>query len=241
MEVGIYLKSRFRGNPKGGGEAAVVEYIDGAGTSHTRTRSVRVGRDTKNALYLKAIVDALRILTKPCHVTIYTDCAYIGGAVRMGWVEKWQRDGWRKADGTPPANVEDWKQFHMMTRLHSVAFAGYDGRHDGTLGDMLGGHQLRLDDAAGTEPLTYAIAREYRDRAAALPDNGMQYAGERRALGEELRARCGVTELEAANILAGYHIGDYCAKYRAKGMGPPPDEAVPQGRRARRRERREIY
>ena len=30
----------------------------------------------------------------------------------------------------PPANVEDWKQFFMLTQIHTVAFAEYDGRHD---------------------------------------------------------------------------------------------------------------
>ena len=55
------------------------------------------------------------------------------------------------------------------------------------------------------ELLTREIAYTYRDRAKALPYNGMQDIGERRALRIELQERCGVTELEAINIINGFH------------------------------------
>ena len=93
-------------------------------------RQIRIEHDTKNALNLKICIAAMRILLKPCHITIYTACDYMGNACRLGWVEKWQQDGWKKANGKPPANVEDWKQFFMLTQIHTVTFAEYDSRHD---------------------------------------------------------------------------------------------------------------
>ena len=54
------------------------------------------------------------------------------------------------------------------------------------------------------EPLTRAIAREYRERAEALPPNGMQDIGERRKLRIELQERCYLTELEALNTVNGF-------------------------------------
>lgn len=137
MEVGIYIKSRFRGNPRGAGEAAaVIEYIDGAGKSHIRKQLIRIEHDTRNALNLKICIAAMRILLKPCHITIYIDCDYMGNACRLGWLEKWQQDGWKKANGKPPANVEDWKQFFMLTRIHTIAFAEYVSQHDKALERM---------------------------------------------------------------------------------------------------------
>lgn len=129
--MGIYVKSRFRGNPRGGGEAAaVVEYVDRAGKSHVRKRRVRIRSDTKNALHLKICIEAMRILLRPCRVTIYINCDYVSNACRLGWPEKWQRDGWKRANGKPPANVEDWKRFFMLAGIHAVTFAAYDARHD---------------------------------------------------------------------------------------------------------------
>ena len=59
------------------------------------------------------------------------------------------------------------------------------------------------------EVLTRKIANEYRDRARLLPPNGLQDIGDRRKLRIELQSRCNLTELEAVNIINGYHNGDY--------------------------------
>lgn len=42
-----------------------------------------------------------------------------------------------------------------------------------------------------------------------LPSNGLQDIGERRKLREELQTRCNLTELQAVNIINGFHIPDY--------------------------------
>lgn len=77
------------------------------------------------------------------------------------------------------------------------------------------------------ELLTESIAYEYRDRAAKLPYNGMQDIGERRRLRQELQERCGTTELEAVNILNGYHIDVYCMKYLLKARRAAEGEPEP--------------
>lgn len=84
------------------------------------------------------------------------------------------------------------------------------------------------------ELLTKSIAYEYRDRAAKLPYNGMQDIGERRRLRQELQERCGTTELEAVNILNGYHIDVYCMKYLLKARRAAEGEPEPQKKKRRR-------
>lgn len=66
------------------------------------------------------------------------------------------------------------------------------------------------------ELLTPSIAYAYNQKAKALPYNGMQDIGERRRLRQDLQERCGITELEAINILNGFHIDTYCIKYLRK-------------------------
>lgn len=60
-----------------------------------------------------------------------------------------------------------------------------------------------------TEILTKEIAKEYRDKAKFLPSNGQQDIGDRRKLRIELQKRCNLTELEAVNIINGFHISIY--------------------------------
>lgn len=89
------------------------------------------------------------------------------------------------------------------------------------------------------ELLTREIAYTYRDRAKALPYNGMQDIGERRALRIELQERCGVTELEAVNIINGFHIDTYCMKYLTRAH--ETREETPEPAWQKRRRKREQY
>lgn len=58
------------------------------------------------------------------------------------------------------------------------------------------------------ELLTRQIVYEYQKRLKALPDYGNQDIRERRELRIELQNRCGITELQALNVLNGHHIPD---------------------------------
>ena len=91
--------------------------------------------------------------------------------------------------------------------------------------------------------MTREIANTYRDRAKALPYNGMQDIGERRALRIELQERCGVTELEAINIINGFHIDIYCMKYLIKAREAREGKPQPAKKKWRKQysSRREIY
>lgn len=92
------------------------------------------------------------------------------------------------------------------------------------------------------ELLTRKIAYTYKNRARAMPYNGMQDTGERRALRIELQERCGVTELEAANIINGFHIDDYCMKYLLRARKAAEGKPDPGEKKRRKRYgRREIY
>lgn len=138
LKVSIYIKSHFRGNPKGAGEAAaVIEFVSGSGNTHCRQHRIRIENDTKNALILKICIHTLRSLLKPCEAVIFTDCDYIKNAFNMNWLEKWKQDGWKRATGKPPANVEGWKQLYMLTQIHKVQFEPYGSKYDTNLENLL--------------------------------------------------------------------------------------------------------
>lgn len=66
------------------------------------------------------------------------------------------------------------------------------------------------------ELLSRAIAKEYQRAASALMDDGIQDIGQRRSLRIEFQKRCGLTELEAVNVINGHHVQDYIAKYERR-------------------------
>lgn len=62
--------------------------------------------------------------------------------------------------------------------------------------------------------ITLEIAKKYHELAMpCLIRNGNNYAGEVRTLGNSLIRNYGMTELEAFNVLRGFHIEDYVNKY----------------------------
>lgn len=61
--------------------------------------------------------------------------------------------------------------------------------------------------------LTWEVAEKYHRRACALKMPTNEIKGETRELMLELMREYGVTQLEAVNILQGYHIADYVNKY----------------------------
>lgn len=61
------------------------------------------------------------------------------------------------------------------------------------------------------ELLTKNIAREYQKRVSRLPDKSLQDIGERRKLRIDLQERCGLSELQAINVLNNRFVDDYIA------------------------------
>lgn len=138
MEVGIYIKSCFRGNPRGAGKAAaVIEYVDKSGSIHKRQQWIEIKKDTKNALHLKICNAAMRLLLKPCNVTIFIDCDYMANVCGQGWLESWKRNGWKKADGQLPSNAEEWKGFYILSQIHGITFKPYNPKYDKELEEIL--------------------------------------------------------------------------------------------------------
>lgn len=83
-----------------------------------------------------------------------------------------------------------------------------------------------LRDRHQGEWLTMDACKEYYDRAQALLPNGKQDIGERRELRIELQNRFGIAEIEAINILDGYHIQEYVEKYNNIRNMRIPNEPV---------------
>ncbi|MDQ7053988.1 MAG: ribonuclease HI [candidate division KSB1 bacterium] len=117
-EVDIYTDGACSGNPGPGGWAAIL--ISG---EHEKVLSGHDPQTTNNRMELTAVIEALKALKYPCKVTIYSDSAYLVNAIRQGWLDKWQRQGWTR--GKPPKpvlNVDLWKELLKYMSIHDVTF-----------------------------------------------------------------------------------------------------------------------
>ena len=127
----IYTDGGCIGNPGPGGWAALLRY-----GAHEKSISGRFQQTTNNRMELRAAIEALETLKRPCAVEIHTDSEYLRKGITQ-WVQGWQRNGWRTASKEPVKNQDLWRRLLAALERHQAAggvtwswvkgHAGHDG------------------------------------------------------------------------------------------------------------------
>lgn len=131
QRVTIYTDGGCIGNPGPGGWAAILVY-----GRHRKELSGRFQETTNNRMELRAAIEGLNALTRPCLVHLYTDSSYLRDGITT-WVHAWRRNGWRKANKEPVKNKDLWLDLLAAVARHEPAggvewmwikgHAGHDG------------------------------------------------------------------------------------------------------------------
>jgi ribonuclease HI len=133
-EVIIYTDGGCRGNGNEetvGGYGAVLIYKD-------KIKTIKKGfkKTTNNIMELTAAIDALSLLKEPCKVKLHSDSAYLVNAFNQGWVEKWQKNGWKTASKEPVKNKELWEKLIEFTKIHEIEFIKVKGHADDEMNNL---------------------------------------------------------------------------------------------------------
>ena len=124
----LYTDGAFSGNPGPGGWAAVLIYND-----LKKEMSGGEKETTNNRMELTAVVKGLSALKYACEVNVYSDSAYVVNAIKEGWIDYWQKSGWKTADKKPVKNQDLWENLLSLLKTHKVVFNKVKGHAD----DML--------------------------------------------------------------------------------------------------------
>lgn len=114
QNVEIFCDGACSGNPGPGGYGAILRY-----GQHEKEISGGAKETTNNRMELSGAIEALRLLTRPCRVTITTDSQYLVKGMTE-WIAGWQRKGWRNSKKEPVLNRDLWEQLLELTRPHNV-------------------------------------------------------------------------------------------------------------------------
>ncbi len=114
-EITVYTDGACSGNPGPGGWGAILIW-----NGKEKVLSGGDAQTTNNRMEMQAVIEALKALNKPCTVSIHSDSALIINAMTKGWIENWQKKGWRKADKKPVENRELWEQMLKAMEPHEV-------------------------------------------------------------------------------------------------------------------------
>lgn len=121
----IYTDGACSGNPGPGGWAAVLRY-----GVHERVISGFEAHTTNNRMEMRAAIEALSALKEPVHATIHTDSAYLSRAFKDGWIQRWQRNGWKTSGKKPVENKDLWLRLLEEMKEHRVDWVKVKGHAD---------------------------------------------------------------------------------------------------------------
>lgn len=124
-EVTIYTDGACSGNPGKGGWGAILM----CGTVEKEISGAEP-QTTNNRMELTAPIEALKLLKRPCKVTVYSDSAYLINAFRQGWIYNWQKNGWKTADNKDVKNRELWEEIYHYTQVHQIQWIKVKGHSD---------------------------------------------------------------------------------------------------------------
>ena len=123
--VEIYTDGACSGNPGPGGWAAVLKY-----KGNRKEISGGIKATTNNRMELQAAIEGLAALKESCQVNLYSDSAYLITAFKQGWLDNWQRNGWKKAKKQPVENQDLWQQLLSLNRKHQISWHKVKGHSD---------------------------------------------------------------------------------------------------------------
>lgn len=131
-EVIVYTDGACSGNPGPGGWGALLiwngkEKILTGGEPHT----------TNNRMEMRAVIEAMKNLKKTCHVKIHSDSSLIVNAFRQGWIDNWQKKGWRKADKKPVENKDLWEEMLRAMKPHRIEWIKVKGHANNELNNRV--------------------------------------------------------------------------------------------------------
>lgn len=121
-DVLMYTDGACSGNPGPGGWGVLLEW--------NGTRKELSGGEpatTNNRMEMRAIVEGLKALKKPCKVTICSDSALIINAFKDRWIDGWISRGWKKADNKPVENQDLWMEMLSAMEPHEITWKKVKG------------------------------------------------------------------------------------------------------------------
>ncbi|PPF81013.1 ribonuclease HI [Pseudoclavibacter sp. RFBJ3] len=129
-DVVMYTDGACKGNPGPGGWGVWLRSGD-----HERELFGGELNTTNNRMELKAVIEGLSALKKPCSVALYLDSQYVRKGITE-WITGWKAKGWKTASKQPVKNAELWKELDTLVEDsgHTIEWRWVKG-HSGDVGN----------------------------------------------------------------------------------------------------------
>lgn len=124
----IWTDGASKGNPGIGGWGAYLVW-----GAHTKEIFGGAPNVTNNQMELTAVIEALKLIRRPCPVVIHTDSSYVKDGI-TSWIHNWKKHGWLTAAKKPVKNAELWQELDRLAGMHAIEWRWVKG-HAGDPGN----------------------------------------------------------------------------------------------------------
>lgn len=126
--VEIWTDGACKGNPGIGGWGAYLIY-----GKHVKELFGGEKETTNNRMELTAVIEALRLLNRPCKIVLHVDSSYLKDGITK-WIDGWKAKNWRTANKQPVKNVDLWQALEEQIARHEIEWRWVKG-HAGIEGN----------------------------------------------------------------------------------------------------------
>lgn len=127
-KVEIYTDGACSGNPGPGGWGVLLIY-----NNTEKELSGFEPETTNNRMELRATIEALKAITRPVEIILYTDSTYVKDGITV-WIKDWQKNNWKNSQKKPVKNADLWQELLKQTKSHTIDWQWVRG-HDGNPGN----------------------------------------------------------------------------------------------------------
>jgi ribonuclease H len=150
-QIEIFTDGSCLGNPGAGGIGVVLRY-----RQHEKHLSKGYFKTTNNRMELRAVIEALKSLKEPCHITLYSDSQYMKNGITQ-WIFNWKKNNWKSSQGKPVKNQDLWTALDAEISRHQIHWEwvkGHAGHRENEICDELakkGAENPTLEDVGYIE------------------------------------------------------------------------------------------
>jgi ribonuclease HI len=137
--VHLFTDGACSGNPGKGGWGFVLRDLQ---SQKEKEGSGAEQETTNNRMELKAVIEGLKALSRPCRVSLYSDSNYVLNGLKE-WMPNWKKNNWRRKSGSrweEVKNADLWKELDSLQSIHKISFhhiKGHSGHPENERCDQL--------------------------------------------------------------------------------------------------------
>jgi ribonuclease HI len=138
--VEIFADGACSGNPGPGGYGAILKY-----GKTVKEISGCAPQTTNNRMEMTGIIEALRLIKRPCRIKVVTDSSYVVKGMSE-WVPRWIKKNWMTASKKPVLNRNLWETLMELSQPHEIKWEwirGHAGHKENERCDRLAREAIR--------------------------------------------------------------------------------------------------